>query len=458
MYISRISSSGNSSNKRKIDNLGSTQSTSNVKTTTKTDKFLNKQQYGPLRESVITVIGLTNPNSNNFYTTTTDALDNASYESSSEPLSNNELNFEQQFFTRTPIITRTTNLNTTNTNSKQLIAVNMNNSSPFYREQSPSNTTFMNSSTLYISQPQKEPVPRFRVNNSLPKPYVNFTLNDGASKEKQSFHRLNSPRITIHTSPKQPPVPPRATTAGIFSLPNFRLLTNTSAIIPDDGNAKTAAKVQLPITLLNAKRTNNTATNDVERKLAALTLALEKELESEATVGEYYGQCTKCGQSVTGAHEACQAMGNLYHNNCFKCVLCERTLRGKAFYNVADQVYCEEDYLFSGFQQTAEKCIQCDHLIMDTVLQAIGNTYHPGCFRCHICNECLDGVPFTIDNEHRIFCLYDYHNTYAPRCAKCNYPICPEEGYDETVRVIAMNKNYHVSCYKCEVRLFSIWL
>jgi hypothetical protein len=38
-------------------------------------------------------------------------------------------------------------------------------------------------------------------------------------------------------------------------------------------------------------------------------------------------------------------MGELYHNNCFKCVLCARILRGKAFYRIHDQVYCEEDYL-----------------------------------------------------------------------------------------------------------------
>lgn len=124
------------------------------------------------------------------------------------------------------------------------------------------------------------------------------------------------------------------------------------------------------------------------------------------------------------------------------------------------------------------------------MLQALGNTYHPGCFRCTVCNECLDGLPFTVNKERRLFCLYDYHkydttllnphrhidrrslcSTYAPRCAKCAFPICPEEvssrplsprrrrqplpstqGSDETTRIVAMNKNFHVDCYRCEVK------
>ncbi|CAG2057805.1 unnamed protein product [Timema podura] len=138
-------------------------------------------------------------------------------------------------------------------------------------------------------------------------------------------------------------------------------------------------------------------------------------------------------------------MGNLYHTNCFICCSCGRALRGKAFYNVHGRVYCEEDYLalnlfqYSGFQQTAEKCAICGHLIMEMV------RHH------HTLSSPLDTVCHTNQTE-KLRCWM-----FAPKCASCGKGITPVEkssqlfqGTEETVRVVSMDKDFHVDCYICE--------
>ncbi|CAG9529763.1 unnamed protein product [Cercopithifilaria johnstoni] len=183
------------------------------------------------------------------------------------------------------------------------------------------------------------------------------------------------------------------------------------------------------------------------KKYNEITNNLEKQLNLNR---KPVGICELCSKAIMEEMDAICALGQLYHQNCFTCDLCGRTLRGKKFYKIREKKYCEEDYLYSGMHENADRCAACSHFIMDMVLHALGKSYHPRCFRCEKCKNCLDGVPFALDPEGRVYCTEDYHKLFAPKCAACLQTIMPNEKTGETVHVVAINRDYHIECYVCK--------
>ncbi|XP_058476026.1 LIM domain-containing protein 1 [Solea solea] len=167
----------------------------------------------------------------------------------------------------------------------------------------------------------------------------------------------------------------------------------------------------------------------------------------------YFGSCTRCSKAVYGAGRGCRAMGQLFHDACFICSVCSEKLSGKPFYSLSGAIYCENDFLYSGVHPAPEVCNSCGFLIMDMVLQARGKSYHPRCFRCAVCSQSLEGQPFTVDSDDKVYCVSDFHRLQAPCCAACRAPILPTEGSTECVRVVSCNRNYHVECYSGEINL-----
>ncbi|NXS22364.1 ZYX protein, partial [Mystacornis crossleyi] len=155
--------------------------------------------------------------------------------------------------------------------------------------------------------------------------------------------------------------------------------------------------------------------------------------------------CGFCRKPLSRTQPAVRALDRLFHVECFTCFKCEKQLQGQQFYNVDEKPFCEDCYA-----STLEKCSVCKQTITDRMLKATGNSYHPQCFTCVMCHTPLEGTSFIVDQSNQPHCVDDYHRKYAPRCSVCSEPIMPEPGKDETVRVVALEKNFHMKCYKCE--------
>lgn len=181
-----------------------------------------------------------------------------------------------------------------------------------------------------------------------------------------------------------------------------------------------------------------------EEELDRLTKKLVYDM-NHPPAEDYFGRCARCGDNVVGDGSGCIAMEQVFHVECFTCITCHARLRGQPFYALDKKSYCESCYI-----STLEKCSKCSKPILDRILRAMGKAYHPRCFTCVVCNCCLDGVPFTVDATSQIHCIDDFHRKYAPRCSVCSEPIMPEPGQEETVRIVALDRSFHVHCYVCE--------
>ncbi|KAM9378484.1 lipoma-preferred partner [Phaethornis superciliosus] len=181
-----------------------------------------------------------------------------------------------------------------------------------------------------------------------------------------------------------------------------------------------------------------------EDELEHLTKKMLYDMENPPS-GDYFGHCARCGENVVGEGTGCTAMDQVFHVECFTCMMCNNKLKGQPFYAVEKKAYCEPCYI-----NTLERCSVCTKPIMERILRATGKAYHPHCFTCVMCHRSLDGIPFTVDAGGNIHCIEDFHKKFAPRCSVCKEPIMPAPGQEETVRIVALDRDFHVQCYRCE--------
>lgn len=75
-------------------------------------------------------------------------------------------------------------------------------------------------------------------------------------------------------------------------------------------------------------------------------------------------------------------------------------------------------------------------------------------------NQLLPRAPWTaVRSLHARFAmlrsschsLHACSRKFAPKCSVCDEPIMPENGQEETVRIVALDRSFHIDCYRCEV-------
>ncbi|EIW78383.1 hypothetical protein CONPUDRAFT_83811 [Coniophora puteana RWD-64-598 SS2] len=92
-------------------------------------------------------------------------------------------------------------------------------------------------------------------------------------------------------------------------------------------------------------------------------------------------------------------------------------------------------------------CGGCGRAIIGRVVSAMGQRWHPECFRCSVCGEFLEHVS-SYERDGKAYCHLDYHENFAPRCYHCKTPVVEERFI--TLDDPALGKRaYHLQHFFC---------
>ncbi|EDW72169.1 uncharacterized protein Dwil_GK10344 [Drosophila willistoni] len=126
--------------------------------------------------------------------------------------------------------------------------------------------------------------------------------------------------------------------------------------------------------------------------------------------------CCKCNEVVKP--RVVSALGKTYHPHHFTCKECEQPIGLLAYSVVDDEPVCNTCYR----EKHASRCYACGMAILQRGIIAVGRKWHEKCFRCVSCSKSLVTSTFFEVNGY-LFCKLDFRESLLSRCAGCAEPI-----------------------------------
>ena len=120
--------------------------------------------------------------------------------------------------------------------------------------------------------------------------------------------------------------------------------------------------------------------------------------------------CRGCGRALTGSYIT--ALGYPWHEACFKCAGCGKTIAGQKFIEKGGRPYHEACY-HAAF---SPRCAGCGKPITDRYITALNKNWHPEHFVCAACRKPFGTANF-VEKDGKAYCRRDYEELFGLRCA-----------------------------------------
>ncbi|XP_030379669.1 transforming growth factor beta-1-induced transcript 1 protein [Scaptodrosophila lebanonensis] len=115
---------------------------------------------------------------------------------------------------------------------------------------------------------------------------------------------------------------------------------------------------------------------------------------------KHASRCFACGTSIL--QRGVVAVGRKWHEKCFRCVSCGKSLVSSTFFEVNGYLFCKSDYR----ESFSSRCAGCAEPIAKNAVVALNTKWHANCFKCNRCSQPITGESFKIEGSR-------------PVCAKC---------------------------------------
>ncbi|XP_019644167.1 PREDICTED: prickle-like protein 3 [Branchiostoma belcheri] len=155
----------------------------------------------------------------------------------------------------------------------------------------------------------------------------------------------------------------------------------------------------------------------------------------------FLGKCDGCNQHFDPGDKKMEYQGKNWHEKCFTCKECKKPVGTKSFIAKDDKVICQPCYE----DKYAKKCEKCRKVISMGGITYKDTPWHKECFVCTHCKKPMSGERFT-SKDNNPYCINCYGDLFAKKCAKCTKPIT---GLGGTKFITFENSNWHSDCFNC---------
>ncbi|XP_013784173.1 LIM domain kinase 1-like isoform X2 [Limulus polyphemus] len=119
--------------------------------------------------------------------------------------------------------------------------------------------------------------------------------------------------------------------------------------------------------------------------------------------------CAGC-LNVIDDDEYIQALNSDWHNDCFRCSVCDIPL-SNWYFEKDGLLFCKNDY----WAKYGEACQNCGEIITGPVMVAGDHKFHPECFKCTSCGSFIgDGESYALVERSKLYCGSCYKRHMQP--------------------------------------------